>query len=115
MRRPRLVYTSLFLVSFAGCAAERPDVERGTNDSNLADDPPVDVGAQSVDDTTADAGVSPARCTPGAGRECKQTYYDADGRKHCPVSTQYCRADGLGWLACGQPPEPPASADPDAP
>ncbi|MBX3200676.1 MAG: hypothetical protein KF894_21245 [Labilithrix sp.] len=116
MQRARFALTHLVLLALTGCAAERPELEHGTSAS-----PPVDdsaLGVERDDDATPDAGAPAARCAPGTGRECRLTYYDAFGQKHCPLSTQYCRADGLGWLACGEPPEmaePAPSGDPDAP
>ncbi|MBX3221742.1 MAG: hypothetical protein KF795_14595 [Labilithrix sp.] len=116
MQRPRFVPTGMLLLlsslALTACAAERPEVASGPSDWSVAeDDTPLDAGEEG--DGGAAPEAPPTRCTPGEGRACKQTYYDADGRKHCPTSTQYCRADGLGWLACGSPPEPLSAVDGD--
>lgn len=116
MQHARFTLTHLALMALAGCAAERPEIERGTGESAPIDD--ATLGVESGDDASLDAGTPVARCVPGTGRECRLTYYDAFGQKHCPLSTQYCRADGLGWGACGELPEtaePTSSDAPDAP
>lgn len=45
-------------------------------------------------------------CEPGSSRECLVTYVEGN-RKNCFPSTQFCKANGYGWLPCGERAEPP--------
>ena len=63
--------------------------------------------APSVEDVASPAEVSPQAavpesCSGGATRDCHLRYTDLLGQVHCPSATQICRADGAGWLPCGE-------------
>ncbi len=61
------------------------------------------------------SGTAVRACEPGTPRDCLLTYIEGN-RKNCFQSTQFCKANGTGWLACGEPAEPPlppASPDED--
>ena len=87
----------------AGCADPHPTVEAAESFS-LAD---------VHDGTSASASTAPARriCSPGTARECKKTWYDREGRVHCNLDVQICRADGYAWQDCG---DSDAGLSPDA-
>ena len=96
---------SFWMVMLGGC---------GTGDRPRA-------SSDVVDEEKAMAALLPAPpppeptpiCLPGADRACIATYKE-DGRKNCFPSTQFSRADGFGWLACGEPPEPAPAAEPES-
>lgn len=50
-------------------------------------------------------------CEPGDQRECRYYYVTPDGRVLCPIKIQYCKADGSGWLPCGDGPEVDGTTD----
>ena len=61
------------------------------------------VATQDVGDEAPPA-VYTDTCNAGESRFCRFYYVDFNGQVHCPIKTQYCRADGNGWLPCGAPP-----------
>lgn len=75
--------------------------------------PPV-ATEEALDETAGAATLLPAPprpkaprvCEPGASRSCLLTYIEGN-RKNCFPSTQFCKANGYGWLPCGERAEPP--------
>jgi hypothetical protein len=102
-KRVGVVGTSILLLAFVGCGEGRPPVESGSTAASSLD---VDA-ASARDDASSEADeASPSgSCIPGDVRECRRTYYDEHGQKHCPLSSQFCRSNGT-WDECGVPPSP---------
>lgn len=108
MDRARLVLLAIAGVALMACADDdRPPGEEGAEQSawTSADDLTLDPGATEIAPSPSAPKGDP--CVHGDARECRLVYYDAYGHKHCPMATQFCRADGAGWLACGALPDPP--------
>ncbi|MDF2693413.1 MAG: hypothetical protein K0S65_1796 [Labilithrix sp.] len=99
----RVVVTTILLLSLVGCGEGRPPVESGSIVVSSLDGD----AASARDDAPSEADeASPTgSCLPGDARECRRTYYDEHGQKHCPLSSQFCRSNGT-WDECGVPPRP---------
>lgn len=83
-----------------GCsgAVEHPPAGGQTSSADGA-------GSESTDYDPVEAAAARVRanaCIPGSVRECRY-YFVLDGQQQCPLRTQFCRADGTAWLACGLP------------
>ena len=85
-----------------------------------ADDRPP-AAREAVDEASGTTALVPAApqtrvvavCEAGTFRSCLITYIEGN-RKNCFPSTQFCKANGFGWLPCGAPAEPPLPP-PDVP
>jgi hypothetical protein len=75
-----------------GCGA--PDRPPPASDANEGDVDAPALTARALDDEGQ-------VCEPGTWRECRIYYLDDRGQMQCPNQSQFCRADGRGWLACG--------------
>jgi len=83
------------------------------------DRPPV-ASEEALEKTEGAATLLPGRprpkpslvCVPGASRSCLVIYIEGN-RKNCFPSQQFCKANGYGWLPCGEPAEPPLPAPVD--
>ena len=113
MERPRLVFASIVSLALTACAAERPPVDDGLDeDGPTSVEDELVIGARPSTDAPEPPVPAVEQCAPGDVRECRITYYDVYGRKHCPTAVQYCQPSGLGWMPCGAPPEPVSSGKP---
>jgi hypothetical protein len=89
--------------ALVACVSEqRPPPEGDTVASELAsEEQDDDVSGSPSDGADVDA-ARPEACPPSTFRECRHYYRDARGQLNCPLSYQFCRADGKGWLPCGK-------------
>lgn len=90
----RLAVFALVSATAAACTAERPP----TSDESAA---VIPMDSQEL--SSAGEG-SKGACTSGATRECKLTWKDSDDQLHCINTIEYCKANGTGWLPCGDLP-----------
>jgi hypothetical protein len=61
----------------------------------------VDPAAAAALAQAADLHATHPTCEPGGLRECRIYFRDESGQMQCPTQSQFCRADGRGWLPCG--------------
>ena len=66
--------------------------------------PPTESSSEALAESPASSSstaLAEQACSPGVTRECKKFWYDIEGRVHCKLEHQVCRADGYAWEPCG--------------
>ncbi len=90
-------FAAVLCMGLAACmGSERPPPESDIVASSLA-------GEEVDDDSQAEEeSPRPPACPANEWRECRHYYRDERGQLNCPLSYQFCRADGKAWLPCGK-------------